>query len=397
MGPTLDRPHALPPLAALPRPSGDGAAGLQREAERHGFVVSWAAVGLPEAWRESYVQWIDEHRNAGVGQLARGLQTRLDPQERFSWAQSVMVLAVPQAYPDPGAPPDGLRSGQVARRFWVKEPEPFFLKRLLEPSIDALKAHAQDLGVRTRDYVDQGPLPGNLYAVSSGRFWRGRNAMPINPQLGTRITLAALLTDLPFDVPASAPHPDRCGSCRRCVDTCPTDALIGDRRIDLNRCVSFWTTTHQGLIPADMWDGIGTWLLGCDACQDVCPWNWRPERAEWAWEAFTPDPELVHPRLDDLVDLSAAEFSRRFADSAFERLGRARVVRNALIVLANSGDDRAPELLLRAADDDASLVRATAARGLARIGERVQAERLGCDPDPLVRAEALDALNGDRS
>lgn len=385
--------HGVPAVAELPRPPGTAALELQREAQRHGFIVSWAPVALPDAWRESYSRWIDEHRNAGVGQLARGLETRLDPQERFSWAQSVMVLTLPHAYPDPGVPEDGLRIGRVARRFWVKEPEPFFLKRLLEPSIDALKQRAQELDVRTRDYVDQGPLPGNLYAVRSGRFWRGRNAMPISPQLGTRITLASLLTDLPFDEQDAAPeHPDRCGSCTRCVDTCPTGALLGDRRIDLNLCVSFWTSTHQGLIPEDMWDGIGPWLLGCDVCQDVCPWNWKPERAEWAWQAFAPDAELVHPRLDDLIRLPAEEFSRRFADSAFERLGRARVVRNALIVLANSGDAEAPRLVREAADDDAPLVRATAARALVRMGNRGRADQLARDPDPLVRAEALNAL-----
>jgi epoxyqueuosine reductase QueG len=387
-------PHRLPVLEPLARPTSAAAAALQREAERLGFIVSWAPVALPEAWQTSYIQWIEERRNAGVGQLARGLETRLDPQERFSWAQSVMVLTVPHAYPDPGTPTDGLRVGQVARRFWVKEPEPFFLKRLLEPSIDALKDHARELDVRCRDYVDQGPLPGNLYAVSSGRYWRGRNAMPINPQLGTRITLAALLTDIEFDVAVPAAHPDRCGSCTRCVTACPTDALLGDRRVDLNRCVSFWTTTHQGLIPGDMWDGIGTWVLGCDVCQDECPWNWRPERAAWAWEAYAPQAELAHPRLDDLVALPAVEFSRRFADSAFERLGRARVVRNALIVIANAHHPKSAALLRHASEDPAPLVRATAARGLVRIGAHRDAQRLLVDADPLVRTETMAALNG---
>lgn len=392
---TLDvTSHRLPLLEALPRPTGGAAAALQREAEGMGFLVSWAPVALPAEWQASYVQWIEERRNAGVGQLARGLETRLDPHERFSWAQSVMVLTVPHAYPDPGVPVDGLRLGQVARRFWVKEPEPFFLKRLLEPSIDALKTRAQQLDVRCRDYVDQGPLPGNLYAVSSGRYWRGRNAMPINPQLGTRITLAALLTDIEFDVAVPPVHPDRCGSCTRCVTACPTDALLGDRRVDLNRCVSFWTTTHQGLIPGDMWDGIGQWVLGCDICQDECPWNWKAEKAAWAWDAYAPQAELAHPRLDDLVTLPADEFSRRFADSAFERLGRARVVRNALIVIVNSHHPQAAALLRQAAADPAPLVRATAARALVRSGARRCAEGLARDPDAMVRAEAVAALAG---
>jgi epoxyqueuosine reductase QueG len=376
----------------MERPPGPEALDLQREAERHGFIVSWARAEIPEAWRRSYEQWIAEHRNAGVGQLSRGLESRLEPQSRFGWARSVMLLAAPHAYFDPGFEEGGLRIGRVARRFWVREPEPFFLKRLIEPNIDAIKRYAADLGVRCRDYVDQGPLPNNLFAVGTGRFWRGRNAMALNPEFGTRVTLAGLLTELDFDVELPE-HPDRCGSCNRCVDRCPTGALLGDRRIDLNLCVSYWTTTHLDVIPGEMWDGIGDWVLGCDICQDVCPWNHRTERGGWAWEGYRPEPELAHPRLDDLITEPAARFSERYADSAFERIGRARVVRNALIVLSNSHHSRAPGLITAAASDEVALVRATAARALARIGDRQGAERLAGDPDPAVRAEARAALD----
>jgi epoxyqueuosine reductase QueG len=364
---------------------------LQRHAEDLGFVVSWAPVELPDRWKESYHRWIQEGRNAGLGQLARALEVRLDPRIRFAWAQSVMLLGAPHAYPDPGAPDDGLRIGRVSRRFWVREPEPFALKRLLEPSIEALKSHAAELDVRCRDYLDQGPLPINLYAVLSGRYWRGRNAMPLDSVLGTRVTFACLLTDLPLDKPA-APHPDRCGSCRSCVSSCPTGALLEDRRIDLNRCISYWTTSHEGLVPAPLWDSIGDWLLGCDICQDVCPWNARPDDAGTAWSAFKPDPELAHPNIADLIELAPSDFAERYAGSAFERLGRGRIVRNALIVLASSGRSDAVALIDHAAGDADPLVRATAARALVRSGRRATAQRLAGDPDPRVREELQSAL-----
>jgi epoxyqueuosine reductase QueG len=339
---------------------------LQREAERMGFTVAWAPVDLPEEWKDGYRRWIDERRNAGLGQLARALEVRMNPPERFAWARSAMVIGAPQAYPDPGLPPGGVRIGRVARKFWVREPDPFFLKRLLEPSVQGLKDTASALGIRCRDYIDHGPLPVNLYAVSSGGWWRGRNAMPLSPELGTRATLACLLTDVELEPPPQ--HPDRCGSCTRCVDSCPTGALLGDRRVDLNRCISYWTASHQELMPAELWDSIGGWVLGCDICQDVCPWNERVERAGTAWELYDPDPELAHPDLEQIVTLREPEFARVFAGSAFERLGRARMVRNALIVLTVAEHPAAPELIAHAAGDAAELVQATAAQARERLG-----------------------------
>jgi epoxyqueuosine reductase len=341
------------------------AAELERAAARMGLTVAWAPIDLPEEWKASYRQWIAERRNAGLGQLARALEVRLDPPQRFAWARSVMVIGAAQAYPDPGVPAGGVRIGRVARRFWVREPDPFGLKRLLEPCIDELKREAAALGIRARDYLDQGPLPLNLYAVASGAYWRGRNAMALSPALGTRSTLACLLTDVAVDR-LDGEHPDRCGSCSRCVDACPTGALLGDRRVDLNLCISYWTTSHQEQIPIRLWDAIGGWLLGCDICQDVCPWNERAERAGEAWPGYVADPELAHPDLERIVTLRDPQFARRFAGSAFERIGRARLARNALIVLAVSGHPAAGELIGHALRDSAELVRATAEQAVAR-------------------------------
>ncbi|MEA2359753.1 MAG: epoxyqueuosine reductase [Solirubrobacteraceae bacterium] len=380
---------ALPQLMA-PIPADATAAELQREAQALGFVVAWAPVELPQAWKDGYHEWVAERRNAGLGHLARALEVRLDPTARFAWARSAMVLAAPHAYADPGAPPDGVRPGRVARRFWVREPDPFTLKRLLEPSIEALKDAASQLGVRCRDYIDQGPLPVNLYAVSSGAFWRGRNAMPNHPLLGTFVTLTCLLTDL--EVAAPDEHPDRCGSCTTCVDSCPTGALLGDRRVDLNRCISYWTTSHQGPIPPEMWDDVGDWVLGCDTCQDVCPWNGRGPAPPRAWRGFEAEPQLAHPDLRDPIAMSTTAFARAYADSGFERLGRPRIARNALVVLANTRHPDAVDLATLATRDTAPLVRATAARALVRLGRRDAAAGLLADADAMVRGEAELAL-----
>jgi epoxyqueuosine reductase QueG len=309
---------------------------------------------------------------------------------RFSWAQSVMILTASHAYPDPGIPEGGVRIGRVARKFWVREPDPFFLKRLLEPPIEALKELAHQLGIRVRDYVDQGPLPLNLYAVRSGLFWRGYNAMPNSIDYGTHVTLACLLTDILVTLPA--PHPDRCGSCRQCVACCPTGALLGDRRVDLNRCISYWTTSYQELIPFEFRPAIGNWLFGCDICQDVCPWNWKADKVEWFWKGFQADPDLAYPDLTDAFALSSQDFARKYAGSAFERVGRLRVARNALVVLANTKDPAYLPLVSRAATDNAAFIRAMAAWALVNLGSRKEAERLLRDPDETVRQEAAIAL-----
>ena len=374
----------------LPRPTEAAALELQAQAEAYGFIVSWAPVELPAAWRTSYSGWIAEGRNAGLGQLARALEVRLDPRMRFGWVQSVMMLTAPHAYPDPGIPGGGVRIGRVARKFWVREPDPFFLKRLLEPRIEALKELAHQLGVRVRDYVDQGPLPLNLYAVRSGLFWRGYNAMPNSIDYGTRVTLACLLTEIPVTLPA--PHPDRCGSCRQCVACCPTGALLGDRRVDLNRCISYWTTSYQELIPSEFRPAIGAWLFGCDICQDVCPWNWKAEKAEWFWKGFKADPDLAYPDLTDAFALSTQDFARKYTRSAFERVGRLRIARNALIVLANTKDPTYLPLVSRAAADAAPFIRAAAAWAMVNLGGRKEAWRLLNDPDETVRREAAVAL-----
>jgi len=369
----------------------EAASELRAEAERRGFVVSWASVELPEEWKDSYRRWVREGREAGLGHLARALDVRLDPRLRHGWASSVMLLAAPYSYRDPGTPEGGVRTGRVGRRFWVREPDPFFLKRLFVPDVEALLELARRLGVRARDSVDQGPLPLNLYAVASGTFWRGRNATALNPDLGGRIALACLLTDLP--APAPVRHEDRCASCRRCVAGCPTGALLGDGRVDLNRCISYWTTRHQNLLPLDQWAAIGSWLFGCDVCLDVCPWTARAERRmPRSWPGFRAEQDLAHPDLVDFLTLRGLDFARKYAATAFERAGRSRLARNALVVLANGGDPAHRGLLALATADPAPLVRATAAQALAVVGDRRRAGMLLHDPDQVVRDAARAAL-----
>jgi len=359
---------------------------LQQEAESRGFLVTWSPIQLPMSVQSRYQAWIAARYEAGMGQLARAIEVRFNPVERLAWAKSVMVLAAPHAFPDPEIPPGGVRIGRVGRVYWVREYE--FIRRLIEPHLEDLKRIGAQLGVRCRDYVEQGPLPFRSYAALSGLGWIGRNGMLIRPGEGSYLTLALLLTSLPVEPPPG--QPDHCNGCSLCLHRCPTGALLGNGLLDANKCTSYWTTQHPDLIPPERWAGIGDWLYGCDACQTVCPWNKNVERF---WQAYRPEPELAHPDLRDFLTLSEPAFRAKYRGSAFERSGRIRMARNALIVLANTLDPVYLPLIRLGADDVSPLVRATAVWALAKMRDWNTVEKLCRDPDPRVRREAERALS----
>lgn len=347
-------------------------------------MTAWAGLDLPQETQQRYRDWLAEGKQAGMAYLPRHLETRLNPSQRFGWARSVLVLAAPHAYPPPPKPPGGLRLGRVARYAWVRD-----YHRLIQPHLEALEHLAQRLGLQTKGYVDTGPLSERSYAALGGLGWIGRNAMLMRMGEGTYLTLALLLTSL--EAPPSEPYPNRCGRCSRCVAHCPTQALLGDGTLDSRRCISYWTIEHRGPIPEGLWAGIGDWLLGCDICQEVCPWN---RKAQSFWEGFTPEPELAYPNLEDFFYLSSKAFERQYAGTVFLRPGRTRMARNALVVLANLGNPDYLPLVRRGAQDVNPVVRATAAQALARLGDLDAIGPLRRDPEPQVARLAQGLLEG---
>lgn len=359
---------------------------LQKEAEARGFIVAWAPVNLPPQVQARYQQWVGAGHQATMGQLIRAIDVRLEPTKRLAWAKSTMILAAPHAFPDPGAPHDGVRIGQIGRLFWLRELD--YTRLLVEPHLEDLKALCYKLGGRCTDYVEQGPLSLRSHAALSGLGWIGRNGMLMTQSHGSYLTLAVLLTS--FAVTAPALYPNRCGRCRLCERSCPTGALLGDGTLDANLCTSYWTTQHRDLIPLEVWEGIGNWLYGCDVCQTVCPWN---SKAEAFWQGYKPEAELAHPNLADFFMLSELEFKRKYVQTSFERSGRARMARNALIVLANTQNPDYLPLVRLGAQDVNPIVRATAVWALTKLGDRCTPAKLLKDSFEMVRHEALKAKN----
>jgi epoxyqueuosine reductase len=235
----------------------------------------------------------------------------------------------------------------------------------------------------TRCYVDTGPLVERTLAAGAGIGWIGKNTCLINQQLGSWLLLAVLVTSLPVEDEFAAP--DRCGSCTRCIDACPTGALLGSkqpgapRQMDASRCIAYLTIEKKGAIDPSLRAPMGRQVFGCDICQDVCPWNRKPSSitpgapsiahvamggsspgassiprsVRNGWESMQPRPELINPALDWLAAMDTQEFKHHFKGSPLARTGRKRLLRNVAIAMGNSGNARfLPQLKAWAAGDD---------------------------------------------
>jgi epoxyqueuosine reductase len=205
--------------------------------------------------------------------------------------------------------------------------------------------------------------------------WIGKNTCVLNQELGSWLLLGVIVTSLPFGEGVSiAEAADRCGSCTRCIDACPTGALVGEREMDATRCIAYLTIEKKGTIAEELREGIGRQVFGCDICQDVCPWNRRAPVA--VREGSRARAELINPALEWLAGMDAKEFKRWFAGSPLERTRRKRLLRNVAIARGNSGEQRyVAQLLAWQQGEDAVL--AEAAAWAERRIERRRVEQCG--------------------
>jgi epoxyqueuosine reductase len=309
------------------------AAGAQNSArvKQRARELGFDAVGIAPLERNAHAAELDRWLAAGyagtMGYLHRQAAARKDPGRIMPTARAAVVTLTNYFHGWPGAAP--ARVAQYARSGDYHD----VLGRRLERLAAALAEIVP--GTTTRCYVDAGPVPERELAQRAGLGWTGKNMMLIHPRIGSFTFIGVVLTDaeLAPDLPFEA---DRCGSCRRCLDACPTAAFVGPRLLDARRCISYLTIEHREAFSDGERELVGDWLFGCDECQDVCPWNVK-------FAAATGDPELaVRPELaaPDLAALLAGTpeaFERRFGDTPFERPGVVGMRRNAAAVLANAG------------------------------------------------------------
>jgi epoxyqueuosine reductase len=290
------------------------------------------------------------------GELKRAALKNVAP-----WARTVVVCALnynsPQPYSIDRAPSD---SGWISRYAWFRQMDyhDAVLKRLRDLE-SKLKAEAP-APLRTWCYVDTGPVIERVYAKYAGIGWIAKNTCVINEQLGSWLFLGVILTDVELATEPLAPAPDRCGSCTRCIDACPTQAITAPYQLDPRLCISYLTIEKKGEIPAELRPLMGRQVFGCDICQDVCPWNGgvaerkRPQVASAA--EFDPVPALVNPDLDWLARMERKEFNEVFRHTPVKRAKYEGLRRNVAIAMGNSGQWRfVPRLEALAQDDDSGV------------------------------------------
>jgi epoxyqueuosine reductase len=284
------------------------------------------ASDLTDAHQEVFGHWIDSGNHATMHYLARNREARQDPAKRFPWARSAIVVLVPYAAERPDDVRDSL-TGHIARYAMGDDYHDVLdgILRVLEKELVSLVPD-----IRTWRYVDTGPLSDRALAAQAGLGWVGRNSMIINEEIGSYTFIGTLLTSLENDIAADAVA-DRCGTCTRCVDACPTDAILPSRTVVSEQCISYATIEHRGALSKAMENSLEGNIFGCDICQEVCPWNGRPAEGH---PAFAPRAAYGATPVSDLLRFEQADFSSLFRNSAIKRAKLAGMKRNIQAVLA---------------------------------------------------------------
>ena len=351
------------------------------------------AVGDPAApalQGERLAQFLTDGRAGDMTWLFERQVWRADPATLWPEARSAVVLAI--SY-DSGL--DALQRLKQRRRGTIAA---YALGRDYH---DVVKGKLKDLagwlarqtGAEVKVFVDTAPLMEKPLAERAGLGWQGKHTNLVSRRLGSWFFIATIVTTA--ELPRDEPESDHCGSCRACLDICPTKAFPAPYQLDARRCISYLTIEHRGHIAPEFREAMGNRIFGCDDCLAVCPWN---KYAAAAREMkLTPRADLVDGDLDDLAGLDDQAFRQRFAGTAIKRTGRDRLVRNVAIAMGNSGHAGYLPRLEALSEDGSPLVRAMAVWALARLGGRqrvkaLAARRLAAEGDAAVAHEWREAM-----
>ena len=365
---------------------------IQQQAQSLGFALVGVTTPDPPPHYAAYETWLCAGRQAGMGYLAspQVRAKRADPRLILPECRSILVLAMPyfpQTHPEVPA-----GAGLVASYAWGEDYHLVLPDRLgkLVSFIEAQIGYP----IASCCYTDTGPLLERDLAQRAGLGWIGKNTCLINPRLGSYFFLSEILLDIELE-----PDPpftmDHCGTCSRCIDACPTSCILPDRSLDAGRCISYLTIELKEQIPPDLRAQLGSWVFGCDRCQQVCPWN-RFALAQGE-PAFAPRPGLPVPDLQQELGLSPAQFSLKYKRSPVQRAKRRGYLRNVAVALGNHGALTAVPVLRHVLlHEPEALVRQAAAWALGQIGGVESRRALDLawesETDPQVLAEIQTVL-----
>jgi epoxyqueuosine reductase len=351
---------------------------LRAEAVGLGFPLVGVAPAVSSSGMGRFREWID----AGYAGEMRYLVDRADayehPNKVLAGARSVVMLALPYRTVEPQPVQPG--QGRVSRYAWGDDYHDVIRTRL-HTLADRLREWCP--GATTRGVVDTAPLLEREFAQLAGLGWIGKNTLLLNRHWGSWFFLAALITDI--ELSYDAPHgTDHCGTCRACLDACPTEAFVAPYVLDAQRCISYLTIELRGPIPRELREPLGDWLFGCDVCQDVCPWNHKAPLVEEP--SFTPLTASNPLELAALFHLTDDEFRARFRSSPLWRSKRRGILRNAALVLGNQRDPSAVPALVVGLNDVESLVRGASAWALGKLAH-VELARQSLDQRAAIETD----------
>ena len=306
---------------------------LKAQASALGFDACGIATADAHPELAFFDTWLAQGYAGTMTFLERSAALRRDVRQALPSARSVIALAtLYHTEPQVSSPPSVGTPAHIARYAWGED-----YHRVLMGRLDALIAwmHAvHPAPFEACPYVDTGPVQERALAQRAGIGWVGKNCCVIHPRLGSFIFLAEILCSLPLE--ADAPATDQCGGCRRCLDACPTQALVAPRVLDARRCISYLTIEHKGPIDPALAPLVGTHVYGCDICQEVCPYNAKaPLSPDPAWH---PRPVWASPTVEGLRALTDEQLTDGLRGSAMDRARRTGMRRNIEIAFANAGD-----------------------------------------------------------
>ena len=357
-----------------------------REARELGFDA--VRVTSPDATAAAggrFAAFLDAGRHGDMEWLAMNADRRRSPIRLWPEVRSIVMLGM--SYAPETNPLDALdhpEHGAISVYAQGKD-----YHDILKGKLKQLASHlATSSGADVKVFVDTAPVMEKPLAAAAGLGWQGKNTMLVSREHGSWLFLCAIFTTA--ELPPDAPEDDHCGTCRRCLDVCPTAAFPAPYQLDARRCLAYLSIEHKGHIPVEFRRPMGNRIFGCDDCLAVCPWN---KFAATAREArFHARAETNNPPLAELLELDDAAFRARFAGTPVKRTGRDRFLRNVLIAAGNSGDESLLPRIEALLGDSSPLVRAMAVWAMRQltgdgVGEGVRHRHLAREGDSDVRAE----------
>lgn len=305
---------------------------IAQEAAALGFATcGFASAAEDEVRSRRLEEWLGEGHHGDMAWMETRLHHRTSPQGLWPEARSVIALGASYA---PSHDPMALENVTSHARISIYAQGKDYhdvVKKRLKALARWLVAEAPEAQVKV--FVDTAPVMEKPLGEAAGIGWQGKHTNLVSPDHGSWLFLGAIYTTL--DLAPDTPHRDQCGSCRACLDACPTDAFPAPYKLDARRCISYLTIEHKGPVPEEFRAALGNHIYGCDDCLAVCPWN-KFAAAASAMKEFAPRAELVAPRLDELLRLDDKGFRALFSGSPIKRIGRGRFVRNCLYAAGNS-------------------------------------------------------------